>query len=110
MESWRGGKMSVVEIIVVEIVPISALYYRFHTISILQVRKLVVQVTSTSRKTCTTSYKYKYKYKLQELKNRPQNPFLISDSITIAFAKWKSNYNPFGRLLSRDSRRFCDWH
>ena len=55
--------------------PISALYYRFHTISILQVRKLVVQVTSTStstsRKTCTTSYKYKYKYNLQVAKNRP---------------------------------------
>ena len=57
----------------VEIVPFSVLYYKMHTISILQVRKLVVQVTSTStsRKTCTTSYKYKYKYKLQELKNRP---------------------------------------
>ena len=51
VESWRGGKMSEVEIIVVEIVPISALYYRFHTISILQVRKLVVQVTSTSTST-----------------------------------------------------------
>ena len=69
--------MSKVEIILVEIVPISALYYKIHTISILQVRKLVVQVTSTStststsRKTCNTSYKYKYKYKLQELKNRP---------------------------------------
>ena len=74
VESWRGGKMSKVEIILVEIVPISALYYRFHTISILQVRKLVVQVTSTStsRKICTTSYKYKYKYNLQVAKNRPQ--------------------------------------
>ena len=38
--------MSEVEIIVVEIDPISALYYKIHTISILQVRKLVVQVTS----------------------------------------------------------------
>ena len=52
VESWRGGKMSKVEIILVEIIPISALYYRFHTISILQVRKLVIQVTSTR-----TSYK-----------------------------------------------------
>ena len=67
MESWRGEKMSEVEIILVEIVvlvdilvDISALYYRFNTISIVQVRKLVVQVS------------YKYKYKLQELKNRPQ--------------------------------------
>ena len=61
----------------VEIVPFSALYYKIHTISILQVRKLVIQVTSTStstsRKTCTTSYKYKYKYNLQVAKNRPQN-------------------------------------
>ena len=70
MESWRGGKMSVVEIILVEIVPITALYYKSHTIPILQVRKLVVQVTSTSRKTCNTSYKYKYN--LQVGKNRPQ--------------------------------------
>ena len=76
MESWRGEKMSEVEIIAVVIVPISALYYKIHTISILQVRKLVIQVTSTStstsRKTCTTSYKYKYKYNLQVAKNRPQ--------------------------------------
>ena len=54
VESWRGEKMSEVEIILVEIVPISALYYKIHTISILQVRKLVVQVTSTS-----TIYKWR---------------------------------------------------
>ena len=50
MESWRGEKMSEVEIMIIAvvIVPISALYYKFHTISILQVRKLVIQVTSTS--------------------------------------------------------------
>ena len=35
----------------VEIVPFSALYYKIHTISILQVRKLVIQVTSTSTST-----------------------------------------------------------
>ena len=69
MESWRSGIMSEVEIIAVEIDPTSALYYKIHTISILQVRKLVIQVTSTSRKTCTTSYKYKYN--LQVAKNRP---------------------------------------
>ena len=44
VESWRSGKMSDVEINVVEIVPFSALYYKIHTISILQVRKLVIQV------------------------------------------------------------------
>ena len=33
-----------VEIIALVIVPISALYYKFHIILILQVRKLVVQV------------------------------------------------------------------
>ena len=45
--------MSKVEIILVEIVAISALYYRFHTISILQVEKLVLQlqVTSTNKST-----------------------------------------------------------
>ena len=59
VESWRGGKMSKVEIILVEIFPISALYYRFHTISILQVRKLVVQVT------------------IQVGKNRPQKEFKL---------------------------------
>ena len=42
-----GEKMSEVEIIAMEIDPISALYYKIHAISILQVRKLVVQVTST---------------------------------------------------------------
>ena len=47
VESMRGEKMSEVEIIAMEIDPISALYYKIHTISILQVRKLVVQVTST---------------------------------------------------------------
>ena len=36
-------------IIVVELVPISALYYRLNTISILQDRKLVEQVTSTNK-------------------------------------------------------------
>ena len=75
-----------VEIILVEIVPISALYYRFHTISILQVRKLVVQVTSTSRKTCTTSYKYKYKYKLQVTNYRP----LFADSVLIGYTSANS--------------------
>ena len=48
----------------VEIDPISAPYYKIHTISILQVRKLVVQITSTStsRKTCTTSTSTSYKW------------------------------------------------
>ena len=46
LESWRSGKMSEVEIVLVKIVPIFALYYKPHTNSILQVRKLVIQVTS----------------------------------------------------------------
>ena len=50
VESWRSGIMSEVEIIAVEIDPISALNYKIHTILILQVRKLVIQVTSTSYK------------------------------------------------------------
>ena len=69
----------------VEIDPISALYYKIHTISILQVRKLVIQFTSTStstsQKTCNTSYKYKYKYKLQVTNYRPQK----TNSITKLF-------------------------
>ena len=35
---------------------------------------------------------------------------LILGSITIAFAKWKSDYSPFVRLLPSDSCRFCNWN
>ena len=112
--------MSEVEIIVVEIDPISALYYRFHTISILQVRKLVVQVTSTSRKTCNTSYKYKYN--LQVGKNRP-----LGKVITLKIFKhsFETNISKYCRaqvqyvlwgylghwsLLTLKSGTFCKWH
>ena len=72
----------------VEIDPISALYYKIHTISILQVRKLVIQFTSTStstsQKTCNTSYKYKYKYKLQVTNYRPQESKKNLSKLTIS--------------------------
>ena len=64
--------MSEVEINAVEIDPIFALYYKIHTISILQVRKFVVQVTSTSRKTCNYKLQVQVKpHQLQVTKNRP---------------------------------------
>ena len=46
VKKCRGGKISRWRSLWEEIVPFSALYYKFHTISILQVRKRVIQVTS----------------------------------------------------------------
>ena len=99
--------MSKVEIILVEIVPFSALYYKFHTISILQVRKLVVQVTSTST---STSYKwriigpwfcssYKYKYSLidqshnHSFKKRGSAAGVISHKTLPKLENFKRNYS-----------------